>query len=89
MREEEEEEERERERIFKKKKKKKFEIGQKSFYRQVNDKKKKIKAHFETDVQIGHQTIATFRNRYAWTVDSRIGNWSTDLLSHFLSLFIF
>ena len=28
----------ERERIFKKKKKKKIEIGQKSFYRQVNDK---------------------------------------------------
>ena len=37
----------------------------------------------QTDVQIGHQTIATFRNRYAWMADSRIGNWSTDLLSHF------
>ena len=37
----------------------------------------------QTDVQIGHQTIATFRNRYAWTADSRIGNWSIDLLSHF------
>ena len=29
------------------------------------------------------KTIATFRNRYAWMADSRIGNWSTDLLSHF------
>ena len=37
----------------------------------------------QTDVQIGHQTIATFRNCYAWTADSRIGNWSTDLLSHY------
>ena len=26
----------------------------------------------QTDVQIGHQTIATFRNRYAWTADSEI-----------------
>ena len=42
----------------------------------------------QTDVQIGHQTIATFRNRYAWTADSHIENWSTDLLSHFLSFFI-
>ena len=38
----------------------------------------------QTNVQIGHQTIATFRNRCAWTLsDSRIGNWSTGLLSHF------
>ena len=34
-------------------------------------------------IEVGHQTIAAFRNRYAWTADSRIGNWSTDLLSHF------
>ena len=46
--------------------------------------KNKIKAHFDKrDVQIGHQTTATFRNCYAWTADSPIGNWSTHLLSHF------
>ena len=37
----------------------------------------------QTDVQISHQTIATFRNRYAWTADSRIGNYLI-----FLSFFI-